>query len=92
MIQADYFFMGEGDQMLTCIAMVDKKTGMIGATAVQRKGIEHAAVRYCVAWLENLGYRQFVVHTDGEPAVVDFMRSVVAKFTEKMPETEQAKI
>ena len=56
--------------------MANRRTGHLGATAVRHKGIEKAAVRYAVHWLEMLGYRQFVMHTDGETNIIDFAWAV----------------
>ena len=56
------------------------------------KGVEPMAVEYGVQWLESLGYRQMVIHTDGEPAIIDYARDLIAKFGSKLSQEDKEKI
>ncbi len=79
-IEMDYVFLTEKDQ------------GTLTVAVVNHKGAEKSGVDYFATWLETLGYRQFEVHTDGEPSSSACMRAAVSQHAATFPESEREKI
>ena len=73
-IGLDYFYMNEdrqGDASRPGLVAIDRDTGMMFATAVERKGvIDPTAQKLLTKFIELLGYKELVMKSDGERPLV----------------------
>ena len=67
----DYFYLGEAEGSKPHLVAQDRRTGMMLATALEKKGVnDGAAQKILTKHLELLGYREVVLKSDGERALV----------------------
>eukprot|EP00435_Cladocopium_sp_Y103_P034158 s1161_g8.t1 len=70
-ISMDYFYMNEEPNARPHLVAIDRKTGMMMATALEKKGVGDATGRKLLTrFLELLGYKEVVLKSDGEHPLV----------------------
>ena len=75
-IQFDYF----PQTGIKGIAGIESLHSFASSTTVQCKGSQDQhAVNFMAQFMTGVGYQNFTVMTDGEPAVVDFARACIER-------------
>ena len=82
----DYCFLGDKDDGDTLIVQVmrDVNTKCIFAHAVPRKGVSHVfgSEQICKD-IEGLGYKEVVIKTDNEPAMITLQQEIKSKRSDR---------
>ena len=75
----DYGFLGEEDEKALPILIIkEHKKKRLGATFVEKKGVNNYARQYFADFVKSTGYRNIVNKSDGEPAIVALKNQAVA--------------
>ena len=70
-ISMDFFYMNEDPNARPHLVAVDRRTGMMMATALEKKGgADSTGRKLLTRFLELLGYKEMVLKSDGEHAMV----------------------
>ena len=78
-VAMDYGFLSLAEpdaEAATVLAMVDTRTGMMAGTLVREKGPDTFSVEAVLSFVNELGYLNFQIQTDGEPAVTALAEAV----------------
>ena len=79
-VSLDYFYMGEAEGAKPNIVARDRKTGLMTATSMERKGLVDAtAQKMLTRFLESLGYKEVVLKSDGERSLVKMKMEAAKK-------------
>ena len=81
-MQMDFFYLTtrKEEERLTCLAIVDCSSVGVHSCALPSKGAESGyAVEFILHALADFGYRDILLHTDGEPAIVSLVNKVKEK-------------
>jgi hypothetical protein len=68
-ICSDYYFMSTDESSMPMVALKNSRSGRIGATALEQKGVTEFGVKFCARFMQQTGLRKFVNFSDGEPAM-----------------------
>ena len=82
-VELDYYYLGaRGDkEQLTCLAVADTTSGAVGSCGTPAKGGKEAnyLVEFVIATLKRWGFRDVLLHHDGEPALTALVEKVAKK-------------
>ena len=79
-VSLDYFYMGEAEGAKPNIVARDRKTGLMTATSMERKGLVDAtAQKMLTRFLESLGCKEVVLKSDGERSLVKMKMEAAKK-------------
>ncbi|CAK0880049.1 unnamed protein product, partial [Prorocentrum cordatum] len=77
-VSSDYAFMGQDDaDTMPMLVLRDRRSKMMAATFVEKKGDDAYAIKFFARFLRILGYRKIVNKSDGEPAILLVKRRAV---------------
>ncbi|CAK0850901.1 unnamed protein product [Prorocentrum cordatum] len=77
-VSSDYAFMGQDDaDTIPMLVLRDRRSKMMAATFVEKKGDDAYAIKFFARFLRILGYRKIVNKSDGEPAILLVKRRAV---------------
>lgn len=69
-IYSDFYFMSTEEESMPMLAVKFSRSGRLGATAVERKGVTEFGVKYFGSFIKQTAVRRFINHSDNEPAMV----------------------
>ena len=70
-VSLDYFFLSEEQNARPHLVAIDRKTGMMMATSLEKKGVGDVTGRKLLTrFLELLGHKEVILKSDGEHAIV----------------------
>ena len=67
---SDFFFMSTDERSSPMVVAKFTRSGTVGATALESKGITNFGVRWFAGFLERLGLQHVINFSDNEPAMV----------------------
>lgn len=75
-VTMDYYYMGEEDGAKPYLVAQDRRTGMMMSTSLREKGVaDLTATKLLAKFLDVLGYKEVVLKSDGERALIALKRA-----------------
>ena len=75
----DYGFFGRGaEEAMPILCVRDRRTGMLAATVVDKKGKTDYATSFLKAFILSLGWKRLLLRSDNEPSLLSLLSRVAA--------------
>ena len=92
-VTMDYYYMGEEDGAKPYLVAQDRRTGMMMSTSLREKGVaDLTATKLLAKFLDVLGYKEVVLKSDGERALIALQPDNQKGWSEQSTRSHQREI